>query len=750
VRVGTSSTQLDDVLRHDAVRSVFQPIVDLDSGRVVAYEALARGPEGPLERPDALFAAARAAGRLAELDAVCRAAALHGALAQGLTAPLTLFVNVEPEVLDRAPMEELLGIASAAPGGLRVVLEITERALAARPAELLRTVERVREVGWGVAVDDVGAEPLSLAFMPLLRPDVVKLDLRLVQERPSPVIAEIMNAVNAHAERTGAVVLAEGIEDGAQLAMARALGATLGQGWLFGRPGPGPVPGAPTGALALPSQRPDTVAEDAAVSPFACLPDGVRLRQAPKALLIELSKQLEREALRLGPASVVAATFQEARHFTPSTAQRYRDLVERTGFVCALGEDLPVEPLPGLRGAALDPADPVRGEWDVAVLGPHFAAALLARDLGDDGPDEERRFAYALTYDRDTVVRAAAALLARVAPRVGAAPWPAAAAPAVPTPAAIPSALLTADALLHRALDATPSGVAIVDVRLPDQPLVYVNPAFERLAGLPREQVLGRNCRFLQGPDTDAAAVAEVRRAIAAGEECRVTVLNHRGPERTPWWNELHLAPVPGPDGEVAQYIGIQVDVTARVEAEQALARERDRASGYRARLEELAGTDPLTGLPDRRRLADEVETAIWSARAGDDALALLLVDVDGVIAATNVWGHGAGDDLLCAVAARVRAVLRRRDLVGRLGGHELVVALRELDPRTAGEEARRIAGELLEALRGPVPLDGAEVPAGLRVGVSVFPEDGADFAELLHTAALRRYERPTTSVAER
>jgi EAL domain-containing protein (putative c-di-GMP-specific phosphodiesterase class I) len=110
---------IDAVLRDGAVRSVFQPIVELDSGRVVAYEALARGPEGPLERPDALFTAARAAGRLAELDAACRAAALHGALEVGLRAPLTLFVNVEPEVLDRAPMEDLLAIASAAPGGLR-------------------------------------------------------------------------------------------------------------------------------------------------------------------------------------------------------------------------------------------------------------------------------------------------------------------------------------------------------------------------------------------------------------------------------------------------------------------------------------------------------------------------------------------------------------------------------------------------------------------------------------------------------
>ena len=112
-----------------------------------------------------------------------------------------------------------------------------------------------------------------------------------------------------------------------------------------------------------------------------------RCAARPRRLLIEVSKQLERQAMRLGETCVVAATFQEARHFTPATAQRYRDLVARTGFVCALGEDLPVEPVPGVRGAALSPDDPVRGEWDVTVVSPHFAAALLARDLGDTGPD---------------------------------------------------------------------------------------------------------------------------------------------------------------------------------------------------------------------------------------------------------------------------------------------------------------------------------------------------------------------------
>ncbi|MCZ2821389.1 EAL domain-containing protein [Modestobacter sp. VKM Ac-2977] len=592
------TTDIRAVIADRAVRSVFQPIVELDSGRVVAYEALARGPEGPFEAPDALFAAARDAGCLTELDQACRAAALRGAVSQGLLAPATVFVNVEPEVLDDAPVAALFDPELPVPGDLRVVLEITERALAARPAELLRTVERVREFGWAIALDDVGAESLSLAFMPLLRPDVVKLDLRLVQERPGPAIAEIMNAVNAYAESTGAFVLAEGIENGTHLTMARALGATLGQGWLFGRPGPGAASGARPGTLRLPAVQP-AAPRGELVSPFACLPARVPVREAPKALLIELSKQLERQALRLGETCVVTSTFQEARHVTPATRLRYRDLVERVGFVAALGEGLPVEPMPGLRGADLAPGDPVRGEWDVVVLSPHFSAALLARDLGDDGPDLARRFAFALTYERDTVVRAARALLSRVAPSTGQR-----ASTEDGDVSAVPAgvvSLLTGrsagdpgEALLHRALAAVGTGVTIVDLRLPDQPLVYVNPAFERLAGQPAAELLGRNCRFLQDTDTDPAAVGRIRAAIAAGAECREVLLNRRA-DGSSWWNECTLTPVTDETGAVVQYIGIQADVTDQVETERALLTERDRVRRYAARIAEL---DPRVTVP--------------------------------------------------------------------------------------------------------------------------------------------------------
>jgi len=231
---------LDRVLAQRAVRSVYQPLVELDTGATVAFEALARGPQGSaLERPDLLFAAARRARRVTDLDIACRAAAVTGAQAAGLVPPYRLFVNAEPEALDGwrpGPSTD----SGQLP--LTVIVELTERALAARPAQLLQSVTRIRSYGWGVALDDVGADPSSLALLPMLRPDVIKLDLRLVQQRATQEIASIMNAVHAEAERSGTLVLAEGLETEQHVQTARAFGATIGQGWFFGRPGPLPSP----------------------------------------------------------------------------------------------------------------------------------------------------------------------------------------------------------------------------------------------------------------------------------------------------------------------------------------------------------------------------------------------------------------------------------------------------------------------------------------------------------------------------
>ena len=399
------------ILAARGIRTVFQPIVELDTGAVLGYEALSRGPAGStLERPDLLFAAARAEGVVRELDLACRESALAAAQHAGLHQPYRLFVNAEPDAL--GGWRPSTGPAHEA----AVILELTERALVARPAELLRTVARVRAMGWGIALDDVGADPSSLALLPLLAPDVIKLDLHLVQQHAAGDVAMVVSAVHAEAERSGALVLAEGLETEQHVETARSFGATLGQGWHFGRPEPLPAPVPPPSSRARITLRSQDVAA-ASSSPYEVAAAARVARDGRKGLLIAVSKQLEAQARQAGPSTIVLSTFQHARQFTPDTAVRYAALASTCSFVAALGAGLPVLPAAGVRGASLADGDPLLGEWDIAVLGPHFAAALVARDLGDDGPERSRRFTFVLTHDRDLVIAVATRLMMRVSGR---------------------------------------------------------------------------------------------------------------------------------------------------------------------------------------------------------------------------------------------------------------------------------------------------------------------------------------------
>jgi DICT domain-containing protein len=146
---------------------------------------------------------------------------------------------------------------------------------------------------------------------------------------------------------------------------------------------------------------------------------GVRaVGEATKGLLLPMSHHLEERARRIGEGAVILSAFQHARHFTPKTLRRYEGLARRASLVAAFGVGLPAEPVHGVRGAELDDDDALAGEWSVVVIGPHFAGALVARDLGDAGvPDRDRRFTFATAYDRDLVLAAARTLVARIAPR---------------------------------------------------------------------------------------------------------------------------------------------------------------------------------------------------------------------------------------------------------------------------------------------------------------------------------------------
>lgn len=125
--------------------------------------------------------------------------------------------------------------------------------------------------------------------------------------------------------------------------------------------------------------------------------------------------------------------------------------------------------------------------------------------------------------------------------------------------------------LFSQAVDSSTSGIVITSVRLPGNPITYVNPAFIRITGYASHEAVGRNCSFLQGRDRDQPGIGALREAIRDGRPETVTLRNYRR-DGSLFWNELHIAPVRDPDGTVRHFLGVQTDVTARVEAERALA----------------------------------------------------------------------------------------------------------------------------------------------------------------------------------
>lgn len=116
--------------------------------------------------------------------------------------------------------------------------------------------------------------------------------------------------------------------------------------------------------------------------------------------------------------------------------------------------------------------------------------------------------------------------------------------------------------------------MVVTDPLLPDNPIVFVNAAFLDLTGYAEPEVRGRNCRFLQGPETSPETVARIRRAVAAGEEITTDILNYRRDGST-FWNELYISPIRDPEGRIRHFFASQVDVTRRQDAERAEAELR-------------------------------------------------------------------------------------------------------------------------------------------------------------------------------
>jgi PAS domain S-box-containing protein len=265
--------------------------------------------------------------------------------------------------------------------------------------------------------------------------------------------------------------------------------------------------------------------------------------------------------------------------------------------------------------------------------------------------------------------------------------------------------------------------MCLTDPHQPDNPLIFCNAAFEQLTGYSQDEILGRNCRFLQGDGTDREVVAQIRRDIAAGEDIHQELLNYRK-DGTPFWNALFVSPVVDPDGSLVYHFASQLNVTRRREAEAVLQQSQrmetlgTMASGMAHEFNNLmtivlASLERAAEDPDAARRAKQIERATWGAQRAARLTSQMLsfarrqfhdnktVDVGELLREfDNILDQMAGDGV------RVTLDLPPEPLVTTIDAGQMELALLNL-VRNAADASPR-GGEVI--IRARPCADGVEV----------------------------------------
>ncbi len=233
--------RLQDVLLGQQISTVFQPIVDLQRGGLLGFEALSRGPAGTQQNsPLNLFEAAAATDLVFELDRHCRRRALR--TARDLPSPHRLFVNVVPASMydpdfQGAALIRLLEGLGLSPG--RIVLEVSEQYAIENYTLFVEALQNFTQMGFSIAVDDIGAGYSGLEKIAHLNPRYLKFDMQLVRDiDESHVKREMARALKTFADKMDSQIIAEGIEREGEKRACAELGIDFGQGYLLARPAP--------------------------------------------------------------------------------------------------------------------------------------------------------------------------------------------------------------------------------------------------------------------------------------------------------------------------------------------------------------------------------------------------------------------------------------------------------------------------------------------------------------------------------
>ncbi|WP_448191016.1 putative bifunctional diguanylate cyclase/phosphodiesterase [Azospirillum sp. sgz301742] len=274
--------------------------------------------------------------------------------------------------------------------------------------------------------------------------------------------------------------------------------------------------------------------------------------------------------------------------------------------------------------------------------------------------------------------------------------------------------------VLSLAIEQSPVSVVITD---PEGIIGYVNPSFEKAAGYPADEAIGRALDFIRREDVGAETYRAMWETVKNGQEWRGEFCNQRRDGQL-FWEYATVSPLEDEDGAVTHFVAVKEDITTR--------------RSYEERLLRQANYDELTGLPNRVLMFDRLEQAVAVAHRRDALTALLYIDLDRFKTVNESLGHGAGDQLLKEAAARLGDCVRQGETLARTGGDEFVAILPGIDD---GAAVQTMLKNVERAFAAPFAIAGHDHFVSASVGIALCPNDGTNSQVLLRNAELAMYK---------
>ncbi|MBF0340019.1 MAG: diguanylate cyclase [Magnetococcales bacterium] len=291
------------------------------------------------------------------------------------------------------------------------------------------------------------------------------------------------------------------------------------------------------------------------------------------------------------------------------------------------------------------------------------------------------------------------------------------------------SALQRAKSFTDAILNSMEEGICVIDCQ--EYTIQEANRVFLTGINLPRHRVVGESCRALlagkghacQACDGPGVPGCMLHETLISGEAtCRE--FSGQGLGEQPLHTLVHTLPIHDATGRTDRIVCLERDVTQT--------REREN------RLKHLAFHDPLTHLPNRQLFHDRLHQALAQGRRHAQMVAVMLFDLDHFKAINDTLGHAAGDLLLQEVARRLKTCVRESDTVARLGGDEFTAVLTNV---TDASQVRKVSRKMLKALGRKFSLGGHKVTVTSSIGVSLYPMDGDEMADLVDKADKALYQ---------